>query len=50
MFGTSSEHLENILKEKIFQKVLDGKVVFVLKVFGLIIINVDFLAIPVITK
>ena len=44
MFETSSEHLGNILKEKVFQKVLDGKVVFVLKVYGLVITNVGFLA------
>ena len=44
MFGTSREHLGNILKEKIFLKVLDGKVVFVLKVYDLIMTNVDLLA------
>ena len=44
MVGTSREHLENILKEKIFLKVLDGKVVFVLKAYDLIITNVDLLA------
>ena len=44
MFGTSKEHLGNILKKNIFLKVLDGKVVFVLKVYDLIIINVDLLA------
>ena len=44
MFGTSGEHLGNILKGKIFLKVLDGKVVFVLKVYDLIITNVDLLA------
>ena len=44
MFGTSSEHLGNILKEKIFLKVLDGKVVFVLEVYDLIITNADLLA------
>ena len=44
MFGTSREHLGNILKEKIFLKVLDEKVVFVLKVYDLIITNVDLLA------
>ena len=38
------EHLGNILKEKKFFKVLDGKVVFVLKVYDLIITNVDLLA------
>ena len=46
MFGISKEHLGNILKEKIFKKVFDGKVVFVLKVCDLIITNID----PVITK
>ena len=40
MFGTSREHL----KKKIFSKVLEGKVVFVLKVYDLIITNVDLLA------
>ena len=44
MFETSSEHLGNILNEKIFLKVLVGKVVFVLKVYDLIITNVDLLA------
>ena len=44
MFGTSREHLENILKEKTFFKVLNGKVVFVLKVHDLIITNVDLSA------
>ena len=44
MFGTTREHLGNILKEKIFLKVLDGKVVFVLKVYDLRITNVDLLA------
>ena len=44
IFETSREHLGNILKEKIFLKVLDGKVVFVLKVYDLIITNVDLLA------
>ena len=46
-FGTSREHLGNILEEKIFLKVLDGKVVFVLKahdLYDLIITNVDLLA------
>ena len=43
-FGTSREHLENSLKEKIFLKVLDGKVVFVLTVYDLIITNVELLA------
>ena len=36
--------MRNILKEKIFKNVLDGKVVFMLKVYDLIIINVDLLA------
>ena len=44
MFETSREHLENILKEKIFVKVIDGKVVSALKMYDLIIINVDLLA------
>ena len=44
MFGTSREHLGNILKEKIFGKVIGGKVIFVLKVYDLIITNVDLLA------
>ena len=44
MFRTSREHLGNILKEKIFLKVLDGKVVFVLIVYDLLITNVDLLA------
>ena len=43
MFGTFREHLGNIKKEKIFLKVLDEKVVFVLKVHDLIITNVDLL-------
>ena len=44
MFGTSREHFGNILKEKIFEKVLDGKVVLVLKVYDLIIVYVDLSA------
>ena len=32
MFRACREHLGNILKENIFLKILDGKVVFVLKV------------------
>ena len=44
VFGTSRKHLRNILKEKIFSKVLGGKVFFVLKVYDLIITNVDLLA------
>ena len=43
LFGTSREHLGNILKEKIFKKIHDEKVVFVLKVYHLIITNVDLL-------
>ena len=39
-----SGHSGNILKKKNFEKVLDGKVVFVLKVYDLIIANVDLLA------
>ena len=44
MFGVSREHLGNILKENIFKKVFDGKVVFVLKAYDLIIANVNLLA------
>ena len=44
MFRTSREHLGNILKEKIYENVLDGKVVFVLKVYDLMILTVDLLA------
>ena len=44
IFGTSREHLGNILKEKIFSKLLDGKVVFVLKAYDLIVTNGDLLA------
>ena len=44
MFGASREHFGNILKEKIFWKVLDEKVAFVLKVYNLIITNADFMA------
>ena len=43
-FLTSREHLANILTENIFLKALDRKVVFLLKVFNLIITNVDLLA------
>ena len=39
-----------MLKENIFKKNLDEKVVFVLKVYDLTIANIDLLAIPVITK
>ena len=42
MARTSREHLGNILK--IYENVLDGKVVFVLKVYDLIITTVDLLA------
>ena len=44
MFGTSKEYLGSILKEKILLKVLNGKVVFVSKVYDLITTNVDLLA------
>ena len=44
MFGTYREQLGNILKEKIFWKILDGKAVFVLQVYDLIIANVNLLA------
>ena len=44
MFGKSREHLGNILKKNIFLKVLDGTVVFVLKVHDLIITNISLLA------
>ena len=44
MFEISREHIGNILKGKIFFKVFDGKLVFVLKVYDLIITNVDLLA------
>ena len=43
MFKTSRELLGNILKENIFQKFIDGKVVFLLKVYDLITRNVDLL-------
>ena len=43
MFGTPRELLANILKENVFFKVLDGKVVFVLKEYDWIITNVDVL-------
>ena len=43
MFGTSREHWRNILKERNFLKVLYGKKKFVLKVYDLIITNVDLL-------
>ena len=44
MFRTFRKHLEKILEGKIFQKVIDEKVVFVLKVCDLIITNIDVLA------
>ena len=44
MFETSREHLRNILKENVFLKVLDGKDFFTLKVYDLIITNVDLFA------
>ena len=43
LFRASREYLRNILKENIFKKVLDGKVVFVLKVCDLTKTNVDLL-------
>ena len=43
MFRTPRQHLGNILKKK-YIKVLDGKVVFVLKEYDLIITIVDHLA------
>ena len=42
--GTFREHLGNMLKKIFFQKILDEKVVFVLKVYDLRITNVDLLA------
>ena len=44
MFGASREHLGKLLRENIFLKILDGKVAFVLKVYDLMIANVDLLA------
>ena len=44
MFRTSREHAGNILKRNIFKKIIDGKVVFVLKMYDLTITNVDLLA------
>ena len=41
MFLTSREHLGIILKGNIFKKVFDEKVVFALKMYDLIITNVD---------
>ena len=43
IFGTSREHLGNTLKEKLSSKVLDGKVAFLLKVYDLIITNINLL-------
>ena len=43
MFRTAKEHLGNILKENIFKKIYNGKVVFVLKMYDLTITNVDLL-------
>ena len=43
MFGTSREHIGNILREKIFWKVLEEKGVFVINLYDLIITNVDLL-------
>lgn len=44
MFLTSREHLGIILKGNIFKKVFDEKVVFALKMYDLIITNVDLSA------
>ena len=44
MFGTYKEHLEIILKGNIFNKNLNGKVAFVLKMYDLMITNADLLA------
>ena len=44
MLRTSREHLENIFKENTFKKILDGKVVFVLKMYDLTKTNIDLLA------
>ena len=44
MFQTSREHLGNIFKENIFYQILNGKVIFVLKINDLTKINVDLLA------
>ena len=43
VFGTFKEHSRNTLKEMIFITVLNGKVVFVLKVYDMIITNLDLL-------
>ena len=44
MLRASREHLGNILKENIFKKILDRKIVFVLKVYDLTTTNVDLFA------
>ena len=44
MLRASREHLGNILKENIFKKILDRKIVFVLKVYDLTTANVDLFA------
>ena len=43
MFRAFRKHLGNILKENMFKKLLNGNVVFVLKVYDLAITNVDLL-------
>ena len=43
MFRASREHLGSMLKEIFFKKILDEKVVFMLKVYDLTITNVDLL-------
>ena len=43
MFRASREHLGNMLKEIFLKKILDEKVVFMLKVYDLTITNVDLL-------
>ena len=40
IFWAFREHLGNTLKENIFKQILNGKVVFVLKVYDLTITNV----------
>ena len=44
LFRTSREHLGNIAKENIFKKIINGKVVFILKKYDLTITNADLLA------
>ena len=44
MFRASREHLGNMLKEKFFQKIIDEKVAFMIKVYDLTITNVDLFA------